>query len=76
MYRFMITMCFCHDHPAMRHVCTKGPDTRCNIARNIARNIRHSTWLHGRNISCKITRNITRNISVFFKIVNYKYSFS
>ena len=58
MYRFMITMCFCHDHPAMRHVCTKGPDTRCNIARNIARNIRHSTWLHGRNISYNIKRNI------------------
>ena len=37
---------------------SNSPDTRCNIARNIARNIRHSTWLHGRNISCYITRNI------------------
>ena len=37
---------------------SKGPVTRCNIARNIARNIRHSTWLHGRNISCNIARNI------------------
>ena len=25
----------------------KGPETQCNIARNI----RHSTWLHGRNIA-------------------------
>ena len=36
----------------------KGPDTRCNIARNIARNIFYSTWLHGRNISYNVTRNI------------------
>ena len=35
---------------------SKGPDTRCSIARNIARNILHSTWLHGRNISSNITR--------------------
>ena len=57
---------------AWSYIQTKGPDTRCNIASNIARNIHPSTWLHGRNISC----NIARNISVFFKIVNYKYSFS
>ena len=36
---------------------TKGPDTRCNIAYNIARNISCSTWQHSCNISC-ITPNI------------------
>ena len=40
-------------HCILSNQCPKGPDTRCNIARNI----RHSTWLHGRNISCNITRN-------------------
>ena len=47
---------------------SNGPDTRCNIARNIARNIRHSTWLHGRNVSCNITRNMWLAVT---KIVSF-----
>ena len=40
---------FVVNHPSSRIQGNrdKGPETRCNTARNIARNIRHSTWLHG-----------------------------